>query len=136
MRRALVLMLLLPATAAAAPVRAPQAEPQLAGAPYLFRDGSGTIRLVFRTDVPLARRYDGLLGGGAIVAGHEASLGTLRGDDADAHCYTAAARFRARPGRRYRVLIATAPGEPAAFELRLTLRRSRPGDARGRPLGC
>jgi hypothetical protein len=133
MRRAIVLLLLLPGTAAAAPARAPQTAPALSGAPYLFRAGDGALRLVFRTDQPLPRRYDGLIGGGAIIAAHRAPLGVI-GDEPG--CYTAAARLRARPGRRYRVLIAVQPGEPATFDLRLTLRRARAGDARGRPLGC
>jgi len=133
MRRAIVLLLLLPATAAAAPARAPQAAPALSGAPYLFRAGDGDVRLVFRTGDPLPRRYDGLIGGGAIIAAHRAPLGVI-GDGPG--CYTAAVRFRARVGRRYHVLIAVAPSEPATFDLRLTLRRARDGDARGRPLGC
>src|SRR5947207_10217116 len=124
MRRALLLLLLLPTGAAAAPARAPDPAPSLVGAPYLFRDGDGMVRLVSRTDVALARRYDGLIGGGAIIAGHTASLGTI-GDTA--HCYTAAVRFSARPGRRYHVLIAIEPSEPAPFDLRLTLRRARAG---------
>jgi len=130
MRRAILLMLLLPATAAAAPARAPDTEPALNGTPYLFRNGDGLVRVVFRTDAPLQQRFDGLIGGGTIIAGHAAPIGTV-GD-----CYTAAVRFRSRIGHRYRVLIATQPGEPAAFDLRLTLRRARTGDARGRPLGC
>ena len=130
MRRPIVLMLLLPATAAAAPVRAPDTGPALVGAPYLIRSADGMVRLVFRTDTPLAERYDGLIGGGTILAGHQAPIGTA-GD-----CYTSAASFRARAGRRYHVLIATQQGEPAAFDLRLALRRARPGDARGRRLGC
>ena len=130
MRRAMLLLLALPATAAAAPARAPEATPSLVGRPYLFRTGDDGVRLVFRTDRPLERRYDGLIGGGAIIAGHAASLGTV------GECYTAVVRFRSRIGRRYRVLIATQQGEPAPFELRLTLRRGRPGDTRGRPLGC
>ena len=130
MRRAIVLMLLLPATAAAAPARAPMSEPALDGAPYLFRNGDGLVRLVFRTDTPLEQRFDGLIGGGTIIAGHDAPIGTVR------DCYTAAVRFRSHIGRRYHVLIAAQPGEPATFDLRLTLRRARPGDARGRPLGC
>jgi hypothetical protein len=85
---------------------------------------------VFRTDAPLQERFDGLIGGGTIIAGHSAPIGTVGG------CYTAAARFHSRIGRRYRVLIAAQPGEQAAFDLRLTLRRARAGDARGRPLGC
>jgi hypothetical protein len=130
MRRAIVLLLLLPATAAAAPARAPDTEPALDGTPYLFRNADGLVRLVFRTDSPLPKRFDGTIGGGAIIAGHVAPIGTV-GD-----CYTAAARFRARIGRRYHVLIATQESAPAAFDLRLALRRARPGDARGRPLGC
>jgi hypothetical protein len=136
MRRAIIVLLLLPAAAAAAPARAPQTAPALTGTPYLFRGGDGMVRLVFRTDVALPRRYDGLLGGGAIIAGHSASLGTVGRVGEEAHCYTAAARFPAHIGRRYRVLIATDKGEPAPFDLRLVLRRARPGDARGRPLGC
>jgi hypothetical protein len=136
MRRAIILLLLLPAAAAAAPARAPQTAPTLVGAPYLFRGGEGTVRLVFRTDAALPRRYDGLIGGGAIIAGHMASLGTVGGVDEETHCYTAAAQFRAYVGRRYHVLIATQQGEPAPFDLRLALRRARAGDARGRPLGC
>jgi hypothetical protein len=65
-----------------------------------------------------------------VIAGHDAPIGTV-GD-----CYTAAARFPTHIGRRYRVLIATQQDEPAAFDLRLPLRRARPGDVRGRPLGC
>ena len=130
MRRAIVLMLLLPATAAAAPARAPDATPALDGSPYLFRNGDGLVRLVFRTDTPLQQRFDGLIGGGTIIAGHDAPIGTV-GD-----CYTAAVRFRSHIGRRYPVLIAAQPGEPATFDPRLTLRRARTGDARGRPLGC
>jgi hypothetical protein len=130
MRRAILLLLLLPATASAAPARAPEAEPSLVGTPYLFRSAGENVRLVFRTDVPLERRYDGLIGGGAIIAAHMASIGTV-GD-----CYTAAVRFRARLGRRYYVVIATQRDEPAPFELHLRLRAARPGDARGRPLGC
>jgi hypothetical protein len=133
MRRAIVLLLLLPATAAAAPARAPQAEPALVGTPYLFRDGDGAIRLVFRTDQPLPRRYDGLIGGGAIIAARRAPLGVI-GDEPG--CYTAAVRSRGRIGRRYHVLVADAPGVPATFDLRLTLHRARAGDAGGRPLGC
>jgi hypothetical protein len=136
MRKAIVLLLLLPAAASAAPARAPQTEPSLVGSPYLFRGSDGAVRLVFRTDAALPRRYDGLIGGGAIIAGHMASLGTVGGVDEATHCYTAAARFRTRLGRRYRVLIATEQGRPAPFDRRLTLRRARPGDARGRPLGC
>lgn len=136
MRKAIVLLLLLPAAASAAPARAPQTEPSLVGSPYLFRGGDGAVRLVFRTDAALPRRYDGLIGGGAIIAGHVASLGIVGGVDEEAHCYTAAARLRTRPGRRHHVLIATEQGRPAPFDLRLTLRRARPGDARGRPLGC
>jgi hypothetical protein len=136
MRKAIILLLLLPASASAAPARAPQTTPSLVGTPSLFRAGDGAVRLVFRTDSALARRYDGLIGGGAIIAGHVASLGTVGGVDEETHCYTAAARFRARLGRRYRVLIATEPGQPAPFDLRLNLRRARPGDARGKPLGC
>jgi hypothetical protein len=137
MRRAiLLLLLLLPAAAAAAPARAPQAAPALTGTPYLFRGGDETVRLVFRTDVALPRRYDGLIGGGAIIAGHRASLGTVGGVDEQTHCYTAAVRFPARIGRRYHVLIAAQQGEPAPYDLRLALRRARSGDARGRPLGC
>jgi hypothetical protein len=136
MRRAIVVLLLLPAAAAAAPARAPQAPPALTGTPYLFRGRGETVRLVFRTDVALPRRYDGLIGSRAIIAGHTASLGTVGGVDEQTHCYTAAARFPARSGRRYHVLIATQQGEPAPFDLRLALRRARPGDARGRPLGC
>jgi hypothetical protein len=132
MRRAtvLLLLLLLPATAAAAPARAPETGPSLVGTPYLVRSADGTVRLVFRTDTPLERRYDGLIGGGAIVAGHMASIGVV------GECYTAALRFLSRLGRRYRVIIATQQGEPAPFDLRLKLRRARPGDSRGRPLGC
>ena len=125
-----LLLLLLPATAAAAPARAPDTGPAVVGAPYLVRSADGMVRLVFRTDAPLQERYDGLIGGGTIIAGHPAPIGTA-GD-----CYTSAARFRARVGRRYHVLIATQQGEPAALDLRPTLRRARPGDARGRPLGC
>jgi hypothetical protein len=136
MRRAIIVLLLLPATAAAAPARAPQPAPALDETPYLFRSVDGTIRLVFRTDVALPRRYDGLIGGGAIIAGHMASLGTVGDIDEQTHCYTAAARFPAHIGRRYHVLIATQQGEPAPFDLRLALRRARAGDARGRPLGC
>ena len=136
MRPAIVLLLLLPATAAAAPARAPQAAPALVGTPYLFRSGDGMVRLVFRTDVALPRRYDGLIGGGAIIAGHTGSLGTVGGVDEQTHCYTAAARFRARIGRRYQVLIAAQQGAPAPFDLRLALRHARAGDGRGRPLGC
>lgn len=130
MRHAVALLLLLPATAAAAPARAPEAAPALVGAPYLVRSADGTVRLVFRTDVALQQRYDGLIGGGTIIAGHPAPIGTA-GD-----CYTSAVRFRSHLGRRYRVLIATQQGEPATFDLRLTLRRARPGDRSGRPLGC
>jgi hypothetical protein len=130
MRRALTILLLVPATAAAAPARAPVSEPQLVGTPYLVRSADATVRLVFRTDTPLERRYDGLLGSGVIIASHSASIGTTGA------CYTAAVRFQSRIGRRYRVLIATQQGEPAQFDLRLALRRARPGDARGRPLGC
>jgi hypothetical protein len=130
MRRAIVLMLLLPATAAAAPARAPDTEPALNGAPYLFRNADGLVRLVLRTDAPLQERFDGLIGGGAIIAGHAAPIGTV------ADCYTAAVRFHSHIGRHYRVLIATLPGEPAEFDLRLTPHRARPGDTRGRPLGC
>ena len=135
MRRALLLLLLFPATAAAAPARAPDPGLSLVGTPYLFRDG-GTVRLVFRTDSALERRYDGLIGGGAIIASRQASLGVVDGAQESTHCYTAAVRFRARSGRRYHVLIAAHEGEPAAFDLRLALRRQRAGDARGRPLGC
>jgi hypothetical protein len=130
MRRALALLLLLPATAAAAPARAPETAPSLVGAPYLFRAAGNSVRLVFRTDTPLERRYDGLIGGGAIIAARSAPLGTV-GD-----CYTAAVTFRARLGHRYHVLIATEQSAPAAFDLRLKLRRARLGDSRGRPLGC
>jgi hypothetical protein len=130
MRRALVLVLLLPATAAAAPARAPETGPSLVGTPYLVRNADDTVRLVFRTDTPLERRYDGLIGGGAIIAGHMASIGIV------GECYTAAVRFPSRLGRRYHVIIATQQGEPAPFDLRLKLRRARPGDSRGRPLGC
>jgi hypothetical protein len=130
MRQAAALLLLLPATAAAAPARAPVTDAALAGTPYLVRNADATVRLVFRTDVPLQQRYDGLIGGGTIIAGHPAPIGTT-GD-----CYTSAVRFHSRLGRRYHVLIATQQGEPAAFDLRLTLRRARPGDTRGRPLGC
>jgi hypothetical protein len=133
MRRAIALLLLLPATAAAAPARAPQAAPSLSGTPYLFRAGDGAVRLVFRTDGPLPRRYDGLIGGGAIIAARRAPLGVI-GDEAG--CYTAAVRFRGRIGRSYRVLIAVQQGEPATFDLRLALRRARAGDAHGRSLGC
>src|SRR3954468_22254061 len=136
MRRAIIVLLLLPATAAAVPARAPQTAPVLTGTPYLFRGGDETVRLVFRTDVALPRRYDGLIGGGAVIAGHVSSLGTVGGVDEQTHCYTAAVRFPARLGRRYHVLIATQQGEPAPFDLRLTLRRTRAGDAHGRPLGC
>jgi hypothetical protein len=135
MRRALVLLLLFPATAAATPARAPDPGLSLVGTPYLFR-GDGMVRLVFRTDSALERRYDGLIGGGAIIASRQASLGVVDGAAQSAHCYTSAVRFRARVGRRYRVLIAAHPGEPAAFDLRLSLRPQHPGDARGRPLGC
>ncbi|TML05353.1 MAG: hypothetical protein E6G41_10195 [Actinobacteria bacterium] len=130
MRRAILLLLLLPATATAAPARAPESEPSLVGTPYLFRSADDSVRLVFRTDTPLDRRYDGLIGGGAIIAGHTASIGTI------GECYTAAVRFASRLGRRYRVIIATQQGEPAPFDLRLRLRRARPGDSRGLPLGC
>jgi hypothetical protein len=136
MRRALVLLLLIPASAAAAPARAPQPAPSLVGAPYLFRDANGMVRLVFRTDLALPRRYDGLIGGGAIIAARMASLGTVGGVDQEAHCYTAAARFHSRLGRRYHVLIAAQPSEPALFDVRPALRRARAGDDRGRPLGC
>jgi hypothetical protein len=136
MRRALLLLLLVPITATAAPVRAPATAPSLVGTPYLFRGGDGTVRLVFRTDAALSRRYDGLIGGDATIAGHDASLGTVGGVDEETHCYTAAAHFTARFGHRYRVLIAAEPGDPALFELRLSLRRAHAGDARGRPLGC
>jgi hypothetical protein len=136
MRKAIVLLLLLPAAASAAPARAPETTPSLVGAPYLFRGADGTVRLAFRTDAALPRRYDGLIGGGAIIAGHLASLGTVGDVDEETHCYTAATRFRTRLGRRYHVLIATEQGRPAPFDLRLTLRRARPGDARGQPLGC
>ena len=135
MRKAIILLLVLPAAASAAPARAPQTAPSLVGSPYLFRGADGAVRLVFRTDAALPRRYDGLIGGGAVVAGHVASLGTV-GVAKAAHCYTTAARFRTRLGRRYHVLIAAEQGQPAPFDLRLTLRRARPGDARGRPLSC
>jgi hypothetical protein len=130
MRRAMALLLMLPATASAAPARAPQIEPALVGTPYLFRTADATVRLVFRTDMPLQERYDGLIGGGAIIAGHAAPIGTV------GECYTAAVRFHTRLGRRYRVVIAKQQGDPAPFELRLRLRRARAGDRRGRPLGC
>jgi hypothetical protein len=130
MRRAILLLLLLPATVSAAPARAPQTEPSLVGTPYLFRTADAGVRLVFRTDAPLERRYDGLIGGGATIAGRPAPIGTV------GECYTAAARLASRLGRRYRVVIATRQGEPAPFDLRLRLRRARPGDSRGRPLGC
>jgi hypothetical protein len=135
MRRAFLLLLLLPATAAATPARAPDPGLSLVGTPYLFR-GDGMVRLVFRTDSALERRYDGLIGGGAIIASRQASLGVLEGAAQSTHCYTSAVRFRAHIGRRYRVLIAAQQGEPAAFDLRVTLRQQRAGDARGRPLGC
>jgi hypothetical protein len=136
MRRPLLaLALLIPAPAAvAAPSRAPDPGPSLAGAPYLFRDADRAVRLVFRTDRALPRRYDGLIGGGAAIAGRTASLGTA-GEDT-AHCYTAAVRFRARLGRRYLVRIAFQTADPAPVELRIALRRARAGDPRGRPLGC
>jgi len=111
MRRALILLLLLPAAATAAPVRAPQPAPSLLGAPYLFRDGDGMARLVFRTDAPLPRRCDG----------PRRSLGTVDGAAEEAHCYTPAARFNARLGRRYRAVIAAQPDDSAAAR---------------RPLGC
>jgi hypothetical protein len=136
MRRAILLALLLPTTAFAAPARAPATAPALVGSPYLVRGGDGMVRLVFRTDVAMARRYDGLIGGGASIAGHVASLGAVGDVDEQTHCYTAAVRFRARMGRRYRVQIAGQPAEPALFDLRPALRRARSGDARGRPLGC
>src|SRR5436305_5172495 len=130
MRRAILLLALRPATAAAAPASAPDTAPSLAGTPYLFRNADNSVRLVFRTDTPLERRYDGLIGDGVTIAGHDASIGTV------GECYTAAVRFPSQLGRRYRVVIAAQQGEPAAFDLRLTLRRARPGDSRGRPLGC
>jgi hypothetical protein len=129
-------LLLLPAPAAAAPARMPAPGPALSGAPYLFRDAQHMVRLVFRTDRALARRYDGLIGGGATIAGRDAPLGIVDGRDETTHCYTAAVRFKERIGRRYLAQIAAEPGDPAPFELRIALRRARPGDARGRPLGC
>jgi hypothetical protein len=130
MRRAIVLLLLLPATASAVPAGAPETSPSLVGAPYIVRSADGMVRLVFRTDAPLEQRYDGLIGGGASVAGHAASIGTV-GD-----CYTAALRFPSRRGRRYHVSIATEQGDPAPIDRCLKLRRAQPGDRGGRPLGC
>jgi hypothetical protein len=138
MRRCLLVLplLLLAAPAGAAPPRAPDLSPGLVGSPYLFRDGDRMVRLVFRTDRVLPRRFDGLIGGGATIAGRGASLGTVGGTDEATHCYTAATRFRARLGRSYRVRIAVRPDDAAPFELRIALRHGRAGDMRGRPLGC
>jgi hypothetical protein len=138
MRRSILLLplLLIPAPASAAPARLPDPGPSLSGAPYLFRDAQHMVRLVFRTDRALARRYDGLIGDDATIAGRSAPLGTVDGRDETAHCYTAAVRFKVRTGRRYLVRIATGPGDPAPSELRIALRRARAGDARGRALGC
>jgi hypothetical protein len=138
MRRLTLLLplLLLPAPATAAPNRMPAPGPGLSGTPYLFRDAQHMVRLVFRSDRALARRYDGLIGGGATIAQRSAPLGTVGATGETTHCYTAAVRFKEHIGRRYLVNIAAEPGDPTPFELRIALRRARPGDARGRPLGC
>jgi hypothetical protein len=138
MRRSLLVLpfLLLAAPAGATPARAPDSSPALLGAPYLFRDADRVVRLVFRTDQALPRRFDGLIGGGAAIAGRKASLGTVGGVDEATHCYTAATRFRARLGHAYLARISASPDDPAPFELRIALRRKRPGDIRGRSLGC
>jgi hypothetical protein len=138
MRRRLVVLtlLLLAAPAGATPARAPDPSPGLVGAPYLFRDADRVVRLVFRTDQALPRRFDGLIGGGAVIAGRGASLGTVGGVDEATHCYTAATGFRARLGHGYLVRISALPDDPAPFERRIALRRKRPGDIRGRALGC
>jgi hypothetical protein len=107
--------------------------------------------LVFRTDRQLPRRFDGLIRAGAGIAGQRGSVGSVHGKAS--RCYQVNARIKpdntitgttaagtveqtkARAGSRLPVEITTAKGAPTVTRT-LTLRRARPGDVSGKPLGC
>lgn len=120
----------LPATGSA---DATAPEPPLAAVPVLSFQAPDRVQLTFRTRDALATRFDGEVLGRARISARTASLYPVGA--ATAHCY--AGRITPGPmrvGRRYTVRLLLDGAAPV--ERTLVLRRARPGDARGRRLGC
>lgn len=121
----------------------PAAGPALAASPLLVLELSGRVTLVARFDEPLALRGDGRPAGRARIDRQPARLRAV-GRPGRA-CVTARGRQDGgtgeppRPlhaGRTYTVRIVRTPDDTAPVVRRVVLRRARPGDVRGEPLGC
>ena len=105
------------------------------------------LKVVFRTRHALSRRFDGLIRAGVRIENVGHSVGTAK---SGTNCYTASAEIRngvvpaqtadhdvvrkpAKLGRTFSFVIEDAT---AMVPRKLKLRAERPGDDKGKPLGC
>jgi hypothetical protein len=106
------------------------------------------IRAVFRTAKPLPRRYDGLIRASGAIDGVGHSLGTAKrgstcytflvpvkgGSIAVSDGHNGIERKGAKAGRKFTLTVESRDGKTVTKTL--TLRKEKPGDASGKPLGC
>jgi hypothetical protein len=126
---------------------------QLKGAYAYLENFAGAkqpyVTVIYRTTGALERRFDGLVRAGGSLDGLSASTGGVPGKKGSAvnHCYTIS--VKTKDGRIYgghkinvgsrhtfEVSARDADGSEISDSIRVTIKKRRPGDRSGKPLGC